>query len=184
MATIEQLLTPKWKKFIQKMAAALNKHGVDFAVIGGMALGKRTPRVRSTEDIDILVPDDSRRDVAAAMKEAGFKKIEGEWPLVKYSDGLLEVDVMAGVGDPEESALALASETPLVGTSLKIATRPFLLRLYLNSDRPKHYDDALNTIRAMNSSELFQLRLYLRHDNDADGLRKLAKWIKDADEKE
>lgn len=115
MATLEQLLTPKWRGFIKRLADALDANGVDFAVIGGMALGKQTRRVRSTEDIDILVEEESKRAVFKAMKDAGLERIEGTWPLVKYSDGLLEVDVLCGTSDPEVSALALAVETPLFG---------------------------------------------------------------------
>ena len=102
------------------------------------------------------------------------------WPLVKYSDGLLEVDVLCGVGDPEESALALAVETPLFGRTVKIATRTFLLWRYLLSDQPRHYDDGLNVIRSMNAAELAQLKMYLKHDNDADSLRLLARWVRAA----
>jgi hypothetical protein len=181
MSTLEKLLTPRWRKFIKRMADALGARDVDFAVIGAMALGKRTNRVRSTQDIDILVSEESKRAVTAAMKDAGLERIEGSWPLVKYSDGTLEVDVLCGVGDPEESALALAAETPLFGTTVKIATRPFLLWMYLLSDQPRHYDDGLNVIRAMNSHELAQLRLYLKHDNDTDALRLLARWVKVAE---
>lgn len=180
MAKLEALLTPKWRGFIRRLADALDDRGVDFAVIGGMALGKRTARVRSTEDIDILVQETSKRSVAAAMKAAGLTRIAGAWPLVKYSDGLLEVDVLCGVGDPEESALALAVETPLFGRVVKITTRTFLLWMYLLSDQPRHYDDGLNVIRSMNAAELTQLKMYLRHDGDDDALRLLTRWVRDA----
>jgi hypothetical protein len=136
--------------------------------------------VRSTEDIDILVQEESKRAVAAAMKAAGLKRVAGEWPLVKYSDGLLEVDVLCGVGDPEESALALAVETPLFGRMIKITTRTFLLWMYLLSDQPRHYDDGLNVIRSMNTAELTQLKMYLKHDNDKSSLRLLSRWVRDA----
>lgn len=180
MATLEQLLTPRWRGFIRKLGDALDVRGVDYAVIGAMALGKRADRVRSTEDIDILVDEGSRRGVSAAMRDAGLQKVAGTWPLAKYSDGLLEVDVLCGVGDPEESALALAAETPLFGRPVKIATRPFLLWMYLLSDQPRHHDDGLNVIRAMNSAELAQLRMYLKHDSDAASLRLLSRWVRQA----
>lgn len=182
MATLEQLLTPKWRGFIKRLADALDERGVDFAVIGGMALGKRTARVRSTEDIDILVEEESKRAVTAAMKDVGLTRIAGAWPLVKYSDGLLEVDVLCGVGDPEESALALAVETRLFGRAVKIATRTFLLWMYLLSDQPRHYDDGLNVIRAMNAAELTQIKMYLKHDHDEGSLRLLARWVKAANQ--
>jgi hypothetical protein len=180
MKTLEQLLTPKWRGFIKRLADALDAHDVEFAVIGAMALGKRAGRVRATEDIDILVNEESQRAVTAAMKDAGLARTAGSWPLVKYSDGLLEVDVLCGVGDPEESAIALAAEVPLFGRSVKVATRPFLLWMYLLSDQPRHHDDALNVIRAMNGAELAQLRMYLKHDNDSDALRLLARWTQEA----
>ena len=145
-----------------------------------MALGKRTARVRSTEDIDILVEDKSKRAVTAAMKAAGLKRIAGQWPLVKFSDGLLEVDVLSGVGDPEESALALAPEATLFGRTVKITTRTFLLWMYLLSDQPRHYDDGLNVIRSMNTAELTQLKMYLKYDGDQDSLRLLGRWVKAA----
>ncbi len=181
MATLEQLLTPKWRGFIKRLADALDAHGVDFAVIGGMALGKQTRRVRSTEDIDILVEEESKRAVFKAMKEAGLERIEGTWPLVKYSDGLLEVDVLCGTSDPEVSALALAVETPLFGRPVKVATRVFLLWMYLLSDQLRHHADGLNVIRAMNGAELTQLKMYLQHDNDKDSLRLLGRWVREAD---
>ena len=180
MATLEQLLTSRWRGFIRRLADALDERGVDYAVIGAMALGKRSDRVRSTEDIDILVDEESKRGVTAAMRDAGLEKVAGTWPLVKYSDGVLEVDVLCGVGDPEQSALALASETPLFGRTVKIATRPFLLWMYLLSDQPRHHDDGLNVIRAMNTAELAQLRMYLRHDGDAASLRLLSRWAREA----
>lgn len=178
--TLEQLLTPKWRGFIKRLADALDAHGVEFAVIGAMALGKRAGRIRATEDIDILVGEESQRAVTAAMKDAGLKRTAGTWPLVKYSDGLLEVDVLCGMGDPEEFALALAAEVPLFGRPVRIATRPFLLWLYLLSNQPRHHDDALNVIRAMNGAELAQLQMYLKHDNDTDTLRLLTQWTKEA----
>lgn len=182
MATLEKMLTPKWRGFIKRLADALDERGVDFAVIGGMALGKRTKRVRSTVDIDILVNEASKRSVTAAMKAAGLTRIAGTWPLVKYSDGLLEVDVLCGTGDPEESALALAVETPLFGSTVKIATRTFLLWMYLLSDQPRHYDDGLNVIRSMNTAELTQLKMYLKYDGDDDSLRLLARWVRAANQ--
>jgi len=181
MATLEQLLTPKWRGFVKRLADALDERGVDFAVIGAMALGKRTRRVRSTEDIDIVVDEEAKRAVSAAMKDAGLERVAGAWPLVKYSDGLLEVDVLCGVGDPEVSALALAAETPLFGRTVKIATRVFLLWMYLLSDQPRHHDDGLNVIRAMNEAELAQLRMYLKHDGDTDSLRLLARRVREAE---
>lgn len=181
MTTLENLLTPKWRKFIKKFADALDKHNIDFAVIGGMALGKRTNRVRSTQDIDILVNEESKRAVSSAMKEAGLFRVAGKWPMVKYSDGTeLELDVLCGIGDPEVSAIEFAVETPLFGRPIKIATRVFLLWMCLLSDQPRHYDDGLNIIRSMNDRELYQLMAYLKYDNDKDSLRQLARWVKTA----
>ena len=178
--SLEQLLTPKWRGFIRRLADALDAHGVNYAVIGGMALGKRAARVRATEDIDILVGDEHRRAVMRAVRDAGLTRLAGNWPLVSYTDGTLSVDILCGEGDPEESMLALAAEVPLFGRQVPVATRPFLLWTYLLSDRPQHHEDALNVLRAINSAELRQLKLYLKHDKDAGSLRRLERWTAEA----
>ena len=67
------------------------------------------------------------------------------------------------------------------GRPVKIATRPFLLWMYLLSDQPRHPVDGLSVISAMNSAELAQLRMYLKHDRDAGSLRLLSRWVKEAE---
>lgn len=165
---------------------ALRGIGAGHAVIGAVALGK-VGAPRFTEDIDFLVDPALWREASLALRAAGFvPNPEGPAPselLARFIDRRTGagVDLLFGVGDPEESAREAAVKTTVFGTSVPVASAEFLLWMYLLSDEPRHEADGIELlVRRLADPTL--LRRWLRHDGSERGLwPRLAQWIARAD---
>jgi nucleotidyltransferase AbiEii toxin of type IV toxin-antitoxin system len=126
---------------------ALADHGVDYIVIGGLAV-QAHGHPRTTQDLD-LVPDPSRanlRRLRAALSELGARPVGASGPVAVQvpTTGVLELDTDAGGVDihldppgaapyPElrSRALALQLETPVL-----VAGRDDLISMKRASGRP------------------------------------------------
>jgi hypothetical protein len=125
---------------------ALAKADVPFAVIGATALGARgLPRF--TRDLDLVVTTDDAWQALDALEGAGFVSAtpverEGE-PEAMYvlARASAEVDLLVASGEPESTVVAEATEVPVFGEPVPVATLEQLVLMYLYSNQIRHQGD-------------------------------------------
>lgn len=132
---------------IKKAVRALERARVRYAVTGAVALAARGC-VRTTLDVDLLVPVDELAAALEALGQAGFEgaqELDPEDPEPQYA---LEdpttgasVDLLVGFGEPELSLLRGATRVMLAGIRPRVARREHLLLGYLYSNQPRHLGD-------------------------------------------
>jgi hypothetical protein len=130
----------------RKALRALKSADVPFAVIGATALAARgLPRM--TRDLDVVVTTDDAWDALDALEAAGF---ESAAPVDRSADaeamyvmthGSSEVDVLVASGEPESTVVAEATEAPVFGVRVPVATLEQLVLMYLYSNQVRHQGD-------------------------------------------
>jgi hypothetical protein len=194
VSTFEDLLSTDMRgkptgmeSVVRRAVAALRAAKISFAVIGAIARGIHARR-RNTEDIDFVAEPRKWKKAIVAMRAAGFKD-HPDWKPDEYLARFLDaksklgVDLLFGVGDPEEGARQTAVPAKLFGIKVPVARPDYLLWLYLLSDQPRHHDDGLAILRT-GKVDLPKLVEKLRIDGDDDALRKLKAWAVEAKESE
>ena len=144
-----RLLSPALVETIARTVHTLRAAKIDFAVIGGVALGARGHR-RFTEDVDLLVDPSDRRKALEALHSVGIGRGGGFYDefLTQLRDKKTGagVDLLFAVGDPEESARVEATSINVEGVKAPTAQAEYLVWLYLLSDRAQHTADAIELI--------------------------------------
>ena len=136
------------------LVRALNREGVEYAVVGGVALGLHG-LARATEDIDLFVrptPDNIarlRRAMSAVWSDPDIDAITagdlaGDYPTIRYGppDGSLALDLLARLGerfgyDDIETAMV-----ELEGEPVRAATPRMLYVMKRDTPRPLDQADA------------------------------------------
>ncbi len=147
---IRALLSPKMGKALRSVSAALTKAKVRFALVGGLALDYHVTEPRFTGDLDFVVDAEDHERATAAVRRVGFTRagvVDDMLAQLENKDGV-GVDLLFGVGDPEESARELAKRGVMLGVRLPIARPEFLVWMYLVSDQRRHEEDAERLIRS------------------------------------
>lgn len=168
---------------VRRAVKALRSARVSAAVIGAIALGLRA-RERATKDIDFVADPRAWRRAIKAMRDAGFRD-NPDWEPDEYLARFIDpktrlgVDLLFGIGDPEQGARETARPTKLFGVTVKVARIDYLLWLYLLSDQPRHHDDALSVIRT-GKVDLRKLREKLVIAGDREALSRLKDWAAEA----
>lgn len=139
---------------LHRLFAALEAEGVEYVLVGGIALNLHGI-VRATEDVDLFVrPDEA--NVARLLR--GLRRVvddpeidgiaaadlAGPYPVVRYTspDGRLTVDLLARLGD-RWAIDDLASERVVVaGTPVRVATPATLWRMKRDTVRAIDAEDA------------------------------------------
>lgn len=154
---------------VRKVVTALRAIGVEFAVAGGLALGKRG-YVRSTIDLDLLIEPGAWQAVLATLRGAGFR-LRGPadpWMMTFVdSETGIRVDILFGHEDPEESARVTASPMMLFGTRVPVVGANYLLWMYLLSDQSRHMSDAVALIRRHKVDVAWLMRTLSREDPES-----------------
>lgn len=168
---------------VRRAVKALRSARVSVAVIGAIALGLRA-RERATKDIDFVADPRVWKRAIKAMRDAGFRD-NPDWEPDEYLARFIDpktrlgVDLLFGVGDPEQGARESARPAKLFGVSVKVARLDYLLWLYLLSDQPRHHDDALSVLRT-GKVDLAKLREKLVIAEDREALLRLKAWAAEA----
>jgi hypothetical protein len=125
---------------------ALRTAKVPFAVIGATALAARgLPRM--TKDLDVVVTTDDAWEALDALLDAGFRSAA---PVEREADpeamyvlcrGSAEVDLLVASGEPESTVVAEATELPVFGVRVPVATLEHLVLMYLYSNQIRHQGD-------------------------------------------
>lgn len=103
---IRAVISPKIEVALGEVAGALKKAKVSHALVGGLALDHYVEEPRVTRDIDYVVDMDEWKKAVAAVKAAGFTKelyLDEIMAKLQNKDKVV-IDLLFGMGDPEESA--------------------------------------------------------------------------------
>lgn len=145
------------------LLATLSRSGVDFVVIGAMAVGVHA-EVRSTGDLDIMVPvgdqanrralEDALRDLDAVRLPAGQGGIDpaaGEpYPTVMFRTryGKLDVLYRPDGSDAYPNVRRRATQTSIGGETVAVAGKDDLVRMKLAAGRPDDFRDVASLTAA------------------------------------
>ncbi len=157
---------------------ALRSVRAKFALVGAVALGVRA-KERFTRDLDILVDPTKWKAATRAMFAAGFRE-NPDWGVDEVLGRFIDpktrlgIDLMFGVGDPEESTRRTARVRTVFGMRIPVARSEYLLWMYLNSDQPRHHADAVDVLR-YGKPDLKKLRLELKVAGDLSALSRLSR---------
>ena len=133
---------------------ALNREGVEYVVIGAVALGLHG-LARATEDVDLFVrptPDNVaglKRALSAVWSDPDIDSIDadqlaGEYPVIRYGppDGAFTLDILARLGERFEYDDLEAGVIELEGESVSVATPRMLYAMKRDTLRSQDHADA------------------------------------------
>ena len=137
-----------------RVIASLNDAGVDYVVVGGVALNI-LGLVRATEDLDIFVrpdPDNIHRlriALKAVWADPDIEQITaedlcGDYPAVRYGppEGTLYLDILTRLGEATSYSDLQAQEKEVAGVRVRVATPETLYRMKRSTVRPIDRADA------------------------------------------
>jgi hypothetical protein len=143
----------------KKVLAALEREGVQYVVLGAVALALHG-LPRATEDLDIFVAPE--RDNIERLKialrsvfddpcidEITAEDLLGEYPAMQYvpPSGNFHIDVLTRVGESFDFASLVSERVDFDGVSVSIATPEMLYRMKKGTARPKDLGDAQRIAR-------------------------------------
>ena len=170
---LNALLSPKLGEALLAASQALKDARVDFALVGGLALDHHADEPRFTRDIDFVVAAEDWKAAVRAIRAAGFThgKVDAMLTQLENKDGV-RVDLLFGVGDPEESARVTAKRAKVLGVSVPVAAPEYLVWMYLLSDQRRHEEDAERLVAQ--GIDLPRLALWLRQTGSTHELARLS----------
>jgi hypothetical protein len=137
-----------------RVIASLNDAGVDYVVVGGVALNI-LGLVRATEDLDVFVrPDPAniqrlRVALKAVWADPDIDQITaedlcGDYPAVRYGppQGTLYLDILTRLGEATTYSDLQVQEKEIEGVRVRVATPETLYRMKRNTVRPIDRADA------------------------------------------
>lgn len=134
--------------------AALDRHDVDYVLVGGLALGVHG-LVRATRDIDLFVRPTAenverlRAALRSVFDDASIDEIvaadlAGPYPVVRYGppDGDFVIDLIGRIGDAFAFDDLDSERRTVDGVVIRVATTRTLYRLKKDTHRPIDRADA------------------------------------------
>ncbi len=139
---------------VLRIVSSLNRAGVDYVVVGGVALNVHG-LLRSTEDLDLFVrpePENIER-LRSALKEIWTdpaidqitaEDLCGAYPSVRYGppEGALYLDILTRLGEATLFSDLEVEEKELQGIRVRVASPRTLFRMKKNTVRPIDQADA------------------------------------------
>lgn len=139
---------------VLRVITELNRAGVDYAVVGGVALNVHG-LVRATEDLDIFVRpaveniSKLRAALHAVWNDPEIEKITaedlcGDYPAVRYGppQGTLYLDILTRLGEATAFADLETEEKYVEGVLVRVATPRTLYRMKKGTVRSIDHSDA------------------------------------------
>ena len=136
------------------LVRALNREGVEYVVVGAVALGLHG-LARATEDVDLFVrptPDNVarlRRALSALWSDPDIEAITaadlaGEYPAIRYGppDGSFTLDLLARLGERFGYDDIEATTVEIEGEPVRAATPRMLYAMKRDTVRPLDHADA------------------------------------------
>jgi hypothetical protein len=139
---------------VLRVIASLNAAGVEYVVVGGVAMNLHG-FVRATEDLDLFVRPDAenierlRQALRAVWSDPSIDEITaedlcGDYPAVRYGppEGTLYLDILTRLGEATQYTDVEAEETEVEGVRVRVATPRALYRMKKDTVRPIDHADA------------------------------------------
>lgn len=139
---------------MKRVLAALESHGVQYAVFGAMALNFHG-LVRLTQDLDLFIAPE--RDNIERFKQALLEALQdpeiesisaedllGDYPAVEYNlpDGSFHIDVLTRLGEAFRFADLECERVPFDGLTVTVVSPRTLYEMKKDTVRPKDRIDA------------------------------------------
>jgi len=137
-----------------KVIASLNACGVDYVVVGGVAMNFHGI-VRATEDLDVFVKPDAqnierlRTALRAVWDDPEIDNITaedlcGDYPAVRYGPplGTLYLDILTRLGEMTHFSDLTSEVKEVEGVLVRVATPTALHRMKKSTVRPVDHGDA------------------------------------------
>jgi hypothetical protein len=137
-----------------RVIASLNDHGVDYVVVGGVAMNLHG-LIRATEDLDVFVRPEAenierlRQALRAVWNDPDIDQITaedlcGEYPVVRYGPptGTLYLDILTRLGEATRFADLQAEDKEIEGICVRLATPRTLYLMKKDTVRPRDHADA------------------------------------------
>jgi len=150
---------------LQELFAALADEGVEYVLVGGVAINLHGI-ARATEDADLFVRPDAEnvaRLRRALQRVTGDRDVEGiraedlagAYPIVRYvsPDGRLTVDILSRLGDRFRYGDLEAEVVRLDDVEVRVATPATLWRMKRDTVRAVDAEDAARLQAAFGLSE-------------------------------
>ena len=140
---------------VLRVISSLNEAGVDYVVVGGVALNIHG-LVRATEDLDVFVRPDPenierlRLALKAVWADPEIDQITaddlcGDYPAVRYGppQGELYLDILTRLGEATRYSDLQVQEKEIEGVLVRVATPRTLYRMKRDTVRPIDKADAM-----------------------------------------
>ena len=154
-------------KQIAEVAAALNRIGAQFALIGGLALASYKV-VRATQDVDLLIDAERADEIDGAVTGLGYHCLHRSADAANYARGDERVDFLYASRPIARRLLAAAIELKTTLGDLRVVSAEGLIGFKLQGlvNDPRRTQD-LEDIRALLRANLAALdmdnvRMYFR----------------------
>jgi hypothetical protein len=141
-----------------RVIASLNEAGVDYVVVGGVALNFHG-LIRATEDLDLFIRPDAgnierlRQALRHVWADPDIDQITaedlcGDYPVVRYGppEGTLYLDIIARIGQATAFEDLEAETKEIDSVCVRVATPRTLYRMKKDTVRPIDHADA-NALR-------------------------------------
>jgi len=134
---------------ITEVTAALNARGVQFALIGGLALASHRV-VRATRDVDLLADAERAGEIDAELARLGYRCLHRSTDAGNYARGDERVDLLYASRPIARRLLANAVESETSLGTLRVVTAEGLIgfKLQALANDPRRTQD-LEDIRAL-----------------------------------
>jgi hypothetical protein len=164
---------PAMKPVLAKLVRLLEAHKVRYVVGGATALSLYV-RPRMTIDVDAFV-DPAHKDELDRLLAVEFELVSVGRFHSKFKEADVEVDILYAGARAEDFALAHSRDAVILGTPLKAAAPEALLWLYVASEKPINFADAIELLRSQPALDVALVRRELeRHQPElAEKLKKL-----------
>jgi hypothetical protein len=139
---------------VTHLLAALEREGVEYVLIGSMAMAARGV-VRATQDIDFFVkpvPDNVERLRRAlrsvydddSIDEIDSEDLAGPYPVIRYGppEGEFVIDIVGRLGEAYSFADLESDALDIGGVSVPVATTRMLFEMKRDTVRPQDRADA------------------------------------------
>lgn len=136
------------------MISSLNEAGVDYVVVGGVAMNLHG-LVRATEDLDVFIRPEAdnvarlRSALQALWEDPSIEEITaedlcGDYPAVRYGppEGTLYLDILTRLGEATRFDDLEVDEREAAGVRVRVATPRTLYRMKKGTVRPIDHADA------------------------------------------
>lgn len=139
---------------LAELFTALAEEGVDYVLIGGVAINL-LGLTRNTRDIDVFLRPDAENVERAkralrrvwddpAIDEITAQDLLGDYPVVRYGppDEEFLIDLLARIGEAVSFTDLVATTKTYKGVPVRVATPETLIRLKRDTIRPQDRIDA------------------------------------------